>query len=120
MKLFVSLTLSLTLFAFQTIAFEVAPGIYDVEGVENDGKRIYQDVVKITLGPDGACSFDLGVAPDVIEGICVVETDLLSASSTMGGHWVGLYRATGEGQLRGIWRIEGEAGTGTETLSLRK
>lgn len=120
MKLLILFAVGVHFFALPAGAQSIVPGIYDVDGIENDGKSQYQDVVKISVSPDGECEFDLGTAPDVIPGLCLIDGDVLSASSVVGGHWFGLYRTTAEGVLQGTWRIEGEAGTGSETLKLRK
>lgn len=106
------------------VAQTVLPGTYDVAGTDSDGTTPYGDVARLTLGDEGQCQLDYGegqgVMDDILKGICLIDGDRIAASSIDGGHWLGLFRLTGAGQIEGRWRIEGERGEGREILTLRK
>jgi hypothetical protein len=88
---------------------------YTVTGTGLD-QSSYQGTAKITRG-NGKCSM-AWLTPSAFEGYCFeFEGALMGAYSSGSQRGLVFYKIESDGSLKGVWNVDGTAGSGTEILT---
>jgi len=92
-------------------------GRYTVEGTNHNGTA-YQGTAEITLTSDTTCEIVWKTGATESKGICSRNDDTFAAAYVLQDA-VGLviYKVSDDGSMEGLWTIQGQPGTGTETLT---
>lgn len=100
-------------------AQSIVSGTYDVAGTDVDGST-YTDWMRITAKSDTDCVIDWERDGKPMRTLCLISGDALATSFLFDNAIILLvYRSVGYGRLEGIWKIDGEASAGRETITLR-
>jgi hypothetical protein len=92
-------------------------GSYTVAGTNHNGSS-YEGTATITLTSDTTCEIEWKTGGTESSGICSRNDDAFAAAYVLQDS-VGLviYKVKPDGSMEGLWTIQGEGGTGTETLT---
>lgn len=96
---------------------DVSAGTYTVEGTNLDGSS-YSGTATIELSSDTTCHIHWSVGSES-DGICMLYDNAFAAGYVFKTGGVGLvvYQVMDDGTLEGAWTIDGQSGSGTETLT---
>jgi len=96
---------------------DVAAGTYTVEGTNLDGSS-YSGTATIELSSETTCHIHWSTGSES-DGICMLYDNAFAAGYVFKTGGVGLvvYQVMDDGSLEGAWTIDGETGSGTETLT---
>jgi hypothetical protein len=111
-----SLAAVLCVAATPLIAQDIS-GEYQVAGTNLDGTG-YTGTASVTMLSDSTCDVQwLTGADSLSSGVCMVANGMVAVSYTMGDVMgLAVYTVAPDGTLSGEWTIDGQDGTGTETL----
>ncbi|PWW04350.1 hypothetical protein DFR52_1011047 [Hoeflea marina] len=117
MKKLIWICLAATLGLADAARADVSAGTYAVEGTNLDGSR-YSGTATITLSSETTCHIRWSVGSES-DGICMLYDNAFAAAYVFKTGGVGLvvYEVMDDGTLEGAWTIDGESGSGTETLT---
>lgn len=92
-------------------------GEYSVEGTNLDGSSYKGDAV-ITLTSDTTCVIQWKTGSTTSDGICSRNDDAFAAGYVLGNSYgLVIYKVQEDGTMQGLWTIQGQNGTGSETLT---
>ncbi|MDF1607350.1 hypothetical protein PZ897_04075 [Hoeflea sp. YIM 152468] len=96
---------------------DVVTGTYTVEGTNLDGSR-YGGTARIELSSETTCHIHWSTGSES-DGICMLYDNAFAAGYVFETGGVGLvvYQVMEDGTLEGAWTIDGQSGSGTETLT---
>ena len=117
MKKLIWICLAATLGMAGAAQADVAAGTYTVQGTNLDGSK-YTGTAVIELSSDTTCHIHWSVG-SVSDGICMLYDNAFAAGYVFKTGGVGLvvYEVMDDGSLEGAWTIDGQSGSGTETLT---
>lgn len=117
MKTLIWICLAATLGMAGAARADVSAGIYSVEGTNLDGSS-YSGMATIELSSDTTCHIHWSVGSES-DGICMLYDNAFAAGYVFKTGGVGLvvYQVMDDGTLEGAWTIDGQSGSGTETLT---
>lgn len=112
----ISVYLAATLSLAGLAQAQVSTGTYTVEGTNFDGSA-YGGTATIELSSDTTCHIHWSTGTES-DGICMLYGNAFAAGYVFKTGSVGLvvYQVMDDGTLEGAWTIDGQSGSGTETL----
>lgn len=116
MKRFVSVGVALAACISAASAQSIG-GEYSVDGKNLDGSP-YTGEATITLTSDTTCVIQWKTGSTTSEGICSRNDDAFAAGYVLGNSYgLVIYKVQEDGSMEGLWTIQGQNGTGAETLT---
>jgi hypothetical protein len=116
MKTFVVAAAALAV-GLSTASAQSIGGEYSVQGTNLDGSSYTGDAL-ITLTSDTTCTIQWKTGSTTSDGICSRNDDAFAAGYVLGNSYgLVIYKVQDDGSLEGLWTIQGQNGTGTETLT---